>query len=553
MKKGQRKAQAIELVEQHGFQVFPCEPDGKAPATSNGCKDASDDKDVVASWFTSLPDSNIGIATGEPSGFIAIDIDPGTDRDAFLNACELIGMSDLGEPGTLTVDTPSGGQHWYFKWPGFAVRNQVNIVPGVDIRGDGGYVIGPGSSIGKKHYGLGLDSEIAELPAALKKRLMNGKAKAAESSETWAALQGIAVSEGGRNQALTQFAGALWNSGIAEDELLAALMERNGKYQPPLPDDEVKAVAKSAARNFTRSQSTGSGQAFVGIDFNELLRLPLPAVDFLLTPVIARGGLSLVHAAPGIGKTTLSIGIACAVATGSGFLEWRGGDPGRVLFIDGEMTANVMKERFSLAAGERSISDGQLVIATPDLVLAQCSTMPDLGTGEGQLLVNQGIPEDTRLIVVDNISSLVRTGDENAAEFWVNVQPWALSHRAAGRSVLFVHHDNKGAQSYRGTSKLADVMDTVLHLVRPDDYEPEQGCRFVVRTTKSRLATALPDFEAWLQPDGWQVTVCKSKAELAVEMSGLGMKNKDIAEELDVHASTVGRWLSTRKFEDAIP
>ena len=108
MKKGQRAKQAVEYIEQHGFQVFPCEPDGKAPATSNGCKDASDDKDVVASWFTSLPDSNIGIATGEPSGFIAIDIDPDTCEDAFVNACELCGhdSAKMWQPDTMIVDTP---------------------------------------------------------------------------------------------------------------------------------------------------------------------------------------------------------------------------------------------------------------------------------------------------------------------------------------------------------------------------------------------------------------------------------------------------------------
>jgi len=207
--------------------VFPCEPDGKAPATSNGCKDASDDKDVVASWLTSLPDSNIGIATGEPSGFIAIDIDPDTCEDAFVNACELCGhdSAKMWQPDTMIVDTPSGGQHWYFKWPGFTVKNQVGIAPGVDIRGDGGYVIGAGSSIGKKQYGFSLDAELAELPAPLKKRLMNGQAKAPEQGESWAALEGIAATEGGRNHALTRLAGALWNSGVVEDELVAALVD----------------------------------------------------------------------------------------------------------------------------------------------------------------------------------------------------------------------------------------------------------------------------------------------------------------------------------------
>ena len=547
--KANRADIAVDLIERYGFCVFPAEPDSKAPATSRGVKDASNDTDVVRSWFTSIPDANIATATGEPSKITVVDIDPQNDQDAFLNASELIGLDDLGQPETMIVDTPSGGQHWYFSWPGFPVKNKVGIVPGVDIKGDGGYVIAAGSTIGKARYSYSLDSPIAELPEVLKLRLTEG---VSEPKSEWRDLQGIVVAEGERNHALTRFAGALWNASCTTAELFAALKERNAMYQPPLPEKEVQRIASSAERNFDRSPASTS-QGMVGIDYNDLMRLPLPAVDFLLLPVVARGGLTLIHAAPGIGKTTLAIGMAVAVATGSDFLEWRVGGAGRVLFIDGEMTANVMQERFQAAVDGRIVEANQLMIATPDLVLAQGTIMPDLGTPEGQLIVDQGIPADTRFVIVDNISSLVRTGDENFAEFWTFVQSWALSHRAAGRSLLFVHHDNKGANSYRGTSKIADTMDTVIHLTRPDDYEPDQGARFVVSTTKSRLATALPDFEAWLTAKGWSIQRCKNKAEQALEMRSLGMRNKDIAAELAVHPSTVGRWLNTATFEKAIP
>ncbi len=89
--KANRADIAVDLIERYGFCVFPAEPDSKAPATSRGVKDGSNDKDVVRSWFTSIPDANIATATGEPSKIIVVDIDPQNDQDAFLNASELIG------------------------------------------------------------------------------------------------------------------------------------------------------------------------------------------------------------------------------------------------------------------------------------------------------------------------------------------------------------------------------------------------------------------------------------------------------------------------------
>jgi AAA domain len=64
---------------------------------------------------------------------------------------------------------------------------------------------------------------------------------------------------------------------------------------------------------------------------------------------------------------------------------------------------------------------------------------------------------DVDLIVIDNISTLVRTGCENESDSWRPVQEWGLQQRRAGRAVLFVHHTNKsGAQ--RGTSSREHVM-----------------------------------------------------------------------------------------------
>jgi hypothetical protein len=120
---------------QRGWPVFPC--NGKAPYTEHGVKDATTDERILRGWWKRWPKANIGLACGSPSGMYVIDEDDG--------GVDTIGA--LGLPPTLTVLTGGGGRHFYFvrpesgRWPNTAKK----IGPGVDSRGDGGYVLLPPS------------------------------------------------------------------------------------------------------------------------------------------------------------------------------------------------------------------------------------------------------------------------------------------------------------------------------------------------------------------------------------------------------------------------
>ena len=59
-----------------GLAVFPLRPKDKRPATRNGCKDATTNKQQIIKWWDSCPEYNIGIAAGKPSGgLVVIDLD----------------------------------------------------------------------------------------------------------------------------------------------------------------------------------------------------------------------------------------------------------------------------------------------------------------------------------------------------------------------------------------------------------------------------------------------------------------------------------------------
>lgn len=156
---------AIDYATQRGFAVFPtygiresvtgglectcgnitCGSQGKHPAVSKGLKAASKDPSTIENLWAGRTDRNIAIATGIESGIFVVDVD---------GEAGLASQAELPKlPKTLTCKT-ARGFHYYFRYPDKKVYNRTHVWKGIDIRGEGGYVIGPPS-----HHVLGLRYE----------------------------------------------------------------------------------------------------------------------------------------------------------------------------------------------------------------------------------------------------------------------------------------------------------------------------------------------------------------------------------------------------------
>ncbi len=147
------------------------------------------------------------------------------------------------------------------------------------------------------------------------------------------------------------------------------------------------------------------------------------------------------------------------------------------------------------------------------------------------------------VVFIDNISTLARTGRENEAESWLPVQEWALEQRRAGRSVVFMHHAGKGG-AQRGASRREDVLDSVIALRRPQDYQADQGARFEVHFEKNRgfHGDDAKPFEAALGAGGWTMRdIAEADMARVVVLTAEGMSVRDIAEETGFTKSRVSR------------
>ncbi|MEI6422540.1 MAG: bifunctional DNA primase/polymerase, partial [Lentisphaerota bacterium] len=149
-----------------GIPIFPCEAGGKKPLTEHGFKDASTNLKQIEEWWSSNPRANIGIPTGPASELFGIDVDNKDGKEGLRSLWEL--TSKYGQmPMTLTVETPSGGFHFFFKWRDGLRCSAGKLGLGLDTRGEGGYLIAAGSSIDGKRYNVVNDSPVAELPTWL--------------------------------------------------------------------------------------------------------------------------------------------------------------------------------------------------------------------------------------------------------------------------------------------------------------------------------------------------------------------------------------------------
>ncbi len=120
-----------------------CSSPGKHPRTPTGFREASSSATQIRQWWRRWPHANIGIRTGAPSGLVVLDVDPGHGGvDTLRSLIKQHGPLPRG----LRARTGSGGWHLYFAHPGTPVPNSAGrLGPGLDVRGDGGYVIAPPS------------------------------------------------------------------------------------------------------------------------------------------------------------------------------------------------------------------------------------------------------------------------------------------------------------------------------------------------------------------------------------------------------------------------
>lgn len=245
----------------NGWPVFVCKVQDKIPVFSGGFNTATTDRFKITNWFTQGPDFNLGVPTGKASGFFVLDID-GPEGEATLKKLE---DTHGPLPQTAEVITGGGGRHVYFKYPTDGeIRNSAGkLGEGLDVRGDGGYVIVP-PSVHKsgRRYEWSVDGgkRVVPAPAWLLVLIQQpaDQHRAAPVGEWRDIAKG--VREGQRNHALARLAGKLMRCRSLDPYMVLELCHawNESRCAPPLSADEVTQTVNSiAGREIARRVKNG--------------------------------------------------------------------------------------------------------------------------------------------------------------------------------------------------------------------------------------------------------------------------------------------------------
>jgi P4 family phage/plasmid primase-like protien len=265
--KNRMKKEALEAYLERDWSIIPIGND-KRPAVASwtAFQTAKADEAQINAWWTANPKANIGVVTGKISGITVVDIDNGK-KDGKVTPLDTF-------PATYTVKTPSGGFHLYYGYDE-SIKQTANTFPQfphVDIRNDGGYVVGAhsvtsyldGGQIKGGKYEVLVEAEIAPFPTALFAISANAeKGKPSKAKDRKLVSDLIKIKEGdGRNVAIASMIGKLllttpesqWDT-----DILPAVIDINNTYSPPLPTTELMNTFRSICAK-ERKRLTGESE-----------------------------------------------------------------------------------------------------------------------------------------------------------------------------------------------------------------------------------------------------------------------------------------------------
>jgi putative DNA primase/helicase len=243
---GMSNLDAALALAKRGFAVFPCWENAKEPLTPNGFKDASKDPAVILGWWRRYLNANVGVACGAVSGKFVVDVDVKGDRDGEADL-RLLEKEHGALPATVESITPSRGRHLWFNMPeDRRVPSKVGWpADGLDIRGDGGYVVVPPSYVIEKKKGyegpyvwsVDCAPAFADAPAWLLDLVCEGKKERKPPGYFKELSEG--VSDGSRNESLAQIIGALIRAGMTGRQAYDYGIYWNERNTPPLDEKRI--------------------------------------------------------------------------------------------------------------------------------------------------------------------------------------------------------------------------------------------------------------------------------------------------------------------------
>lgn len=503
------KLQSALDLARRGFRVFPLSAGTKVPIKDLAWKQAATvDELTIRRWWEHMPDANIGVATGSVT---VIDLDVKEGKDAVTEAT----LMEL-DFETLRVRTAGGGLHLYYADQGLGNRVRINgKASAVDVRGQDGYVVGPGSVVDGNAYELENDAPLKSLPADVVRKIgeapVRSKADRESGSDSPMACAAaaeylrhrapLAVEGQGGDHTTFAVAAAVRDYGVSEETALDLLLEEwNDRCSPPWEAGELEVKIANAYRySQAEKPPLDPAAALVGLDsltpppppvvpetpglkfFDVRAARDLPPTDWLVHRVLPRVGLACIYGPSGSGKSLVLADLLLTVAGGS---KWCGG---QVRHTGGSM---IFAAEASDTIGPRMIHAGAaddvpvIWADTPAFMAGddRWQTLID-GIVQARQAMTDRFGEPLRIVAIDTYAAAAIAQEENDNAEASRIQA-KLSQiaKAAEVLIILVHHPDKAGNDIRGAGAFRGGLDAAVSVSK------STGGLREVKLTKARGA-----------------------------------------------------------------
>lgn len=445
--------QAALEYESKGFSVIPLKPKDKIPLVPSWIQYQTEraDREQIGEWWRTWKDANIGILTGSISGGIYV-----IDTDSPEAASDL--KPSLGDMSNVGVVSTGKGFHLYYSHADSALPNKTGIKPHIDFRGDGGYVVAPPSvHASGKHYewAIPINGHLRELPESFLGLMNGGPAPAIKPKfDTAGALAGIA--EGQRDEGVFKLACKLRGADVPYEMAIELCEQAAANCHPPFTNARRK-VDQAYKYSPGHPQVVQPAQEAFWPDIKtakDALTQTADTERWLWHRCLPLGSCSMMVAKAKVGKSTVAVNLAIAVARGWTFLGRETMKaPVLYLFLDGP--AEDIKDQFKNAGLEES-----------DQIFWHAGSMPDKAvTWAAETIAKVG----AKLVVIDTLQKFFKFRDLNDySEVANTMEPLLSAAMQANCHVMFLHHASKFAlddmDAAIGSSVLKGQAYANLHL-----------------------------------------------------------------------------------------
>jgi len=431
----------------------------------------------IDTWRKQFENSTLGIVTGSISNILVLDIDGDVGKQSVQNIAG-------GLPATWVSKTIKGW-HYYFKWNDqlkLYPTTKVGILPHVDIRGEGGYVV-------KYEWCKGhspLDLELADIPQWLLDLITYQEIEQKETNKAGWILETISnLKKGNRHYSFSKLVGKLNRDGWSKEDIFAVL-----KPHAESCDFDIKNLWDEILRMSNRYSDQSKSNELKGIEASKLLAESNDTFEWLVDGIIPKEGISIIAGAPGYGKSWLLLDLAIDLSTGSKWLGKFITCPSKVMYIDEESSKNLLRYRLRKLLNFKELKSDLLRI--------------NFYIGEGLSFSNPKSLENLKyniqisnssIVIVDSLIRVHSAEENNAtamAEMFSKVKQIV---REFNCTIIFADHTRKQGfiessvdQQLRGTSEKMAAIDSSLVLNRI-------GNNLLIDHAKSRFSEPIKSFE----------------------------------------------------------